>query len=167
MARFSKPRIGAKLSPLLRRKVTTKTVEDFGVAGKPVDTTHPFYFGFMATAGALIALTVLKALASASQVFVLIVISLFFAIGLKLLAGGVGGVTGVAGSGNATTSGVRGVFIGWIDSFPVDQNIVINSRFSSLRFSMTWPFYYYFLCFSMIFFVFLQCYFLCICIFSH
>ena len=83
MARFSKPRIGAKLSPLLRRKVTTKTVEDFGVAGKPVDTTHPFYFGFMVTVGALIALTTLRALASASAVFILIIIALFLAAGLN------------------------------------------------------------------------------------
>ena len=83
MARFSKPRIGVKLPPMLRRKATSKTVEDFGEAGKPVDTTHPFYFGFMVTVGALIALTTLRALASASAVFILIIISIFLAAGLN------------------------------------------------------------------------------------
>jgi len=83
MARFSKPRIGVKLSPMLRRKAASKSVEDFGEAGKPVDTTHPFYFGFMVTVGALIALTTLRALASASAVFILIIISIFLAAGLN------------------------------------------------------------------------------------
>jgi predicted PurR-regulated permease PerM len=83
MARFSKPRIGVKLPPMLRRKATSKSVEDFGEAGKPVDTTHPFYFGFMVTVGALLALTTLRALASASAVFILIIISIFLAAGLN------------------------------------------------------------------------------------
>jgi predicted PurR-regulated permease PerM len=48
-----------------------------------VDRGHPFYFGFLAASGAVIALTVLRALASASQVFVLIIISLFLAAGLN------------------------------------------------------------------------------------
>ena len=80
MARFTKPRITAKL---LRRKTVSKSVEDFGEAGKPVDTTHPFYFGFMVTVGALLALTTLRALASASAVFILIIISIFLAAGLN------------------------------------------------------------------------------------
>lgn len=83
MARFAKPRIGVKLAPLLRRRVSSKAVEDFGEAGKPVDTTHPFYFGFMVTVGALLALTTLRALASASAVFILIIISIFLAAGLN------------------------------------------------------------------------------------
>jgi predicted PurR-regulated permease PerM len=80
MAKFTKPRIAAKL---LRRKAASKSVEDFGEAGKPVDTTHPFYFGFMVTIGALLALTTLRALASASAVFVLIIVSIFLAAGLN------------------------------------------------------------------------------------
>ena len=80
MARFTKPRIPAQL---LRRKTASKSVEDFGEAGKPVDTTNPFYFGFMVTVGALIALTTLRALASASSVFILIIIAIFFAAGLN------------------------------------------------------------------------------------
>ena len=54
-----------------------------GVPGVPVDRAHPFYFGCLAATGAVIAITVLRALASASQVFVLIIISLFLAAGLN------------------------------------------------------------------------------------
>ena len=54
-----------------------------GIPGVPVDRAHPFYFGFLAATGAVIAITVLRALASASQVFVLIIISLFLAAGLN------------------------------------------------------------------------------------
>ena len=69
-------------------KITKKTPApkkpvDLGMAGAPLDHGHPFYFGFLATAGALISLTFLRALAGASQVFVLILISLFFAAGLN------------------------------------------------------------------------------------
>jgi predicted PurR-regulated permease PerM len=83
MARFSKPRIKAKLPPLLRGKVGLNKTEDFGKAGRPVDTAHPFYFGFMVTIGALLAFTLLRALASASAVFILIIISIFLAAGLN------------------------------------------------------------------------------------
>ena len=80
MARFTKPNITSKL---LRRKVSKVASEDFGTAGKPVNTSHPFYFGFMVTIGALLALTMLQALASASAVFILIIISIFLAAGLN------------------------------------------------------------------------------------
>ena len=74
MAIFGKPKIGSKLSTLRQRKSSSKPNEDLGKKGKPVDTSHPFYFGFMVTTGALLAFTVLQALASASAVFILIVI---------------------------------------------------------------------------------------------
>ena len=80
MARFTKPKITSKL---LSRKVSKVASEDFGTAGKPVNTSHPFYFGFMVTIGALLALTMLQALASASAVFILIIISIFLAAGLN------------------------------------------------------------------------------------
>lgn len=70
----------------MRRKKVTKaapTREDFGTRGAPLNTSHPFYFGFLAASGAVIALTLLRAFASVSQVFVLIIISLFFAAGLN------------------------------------------------------------------------------------
>lgn len=82
MATFKKPKIAAKIKRTLLPK-SAKVTADYGVRGAPINASHPFYFGFMAATGALIALTVLKALASASQVFVLIIISLFFAIGLN------------------------------------------------------------------------------------
>ncbi|CAB4701955.1 MAG: AI-2E family transporter [Actinobacteria bacterium] len=78
----------AKLKPILKRPTLTRkkktvAVEDFGTMGEPLNHSHPFYFGFLAAAGAIIAITLLRALASASQVFVLIIISLFFAMGLN------------------------------------------------------------------------------------
>lgn len=82
MATFKKSQISAKIKSSLKPR-SVKAPADYGVRGAPINSSHPFYFGFMATAGALIALTVLKAFASASQVFVLIIISLFFAIGLN------------------------------------------------------------------------------------
>ena len=67
----------------MKKSTTPKKIVDLGTAGAPLDHGHPFYFGFLATAGALISLTLLRALAGASQVFVLILISLFFAAGLN------------------------------------------------------------------------------------
>jgi predicted PurR-regulated permease PerM len=83
MARFSKPKIGVKFPALRRGKKNMQASIDYGKAGNPVSTSNPFYFGFMVTAGALIAFTLLQALASASAVFILIIISLFLAAGLN------------------------------------------------------------------------------------
>lgn len=75
------------MKPLIRiKKKSAKaapTPEDFGQRGEPLNKSHPFYFGFLAAAGAVISITLLRALASISQVFVLIIISLFFAAGLN------------------------------------------------------------------------------------
>ena len=78
---LKKPRLhfGNKTSDLSQQKST----ESMGVPGLPVDRGHPFYFGFLAASGAVIAITFLRALASTSQVFVLIIISLFLAAGLN------------------------------------------------------------------------------------
>ena len=77
-----------KLKPILKRpslsrKKKAVAPEDFGIVGEPLNHSHPFYFGFVAASGAVIAITLLRAFASASQVFVLIIISLFFAMGLN------------------------------------------------------------------------------------
>lgn len=75
--------------PKVIRKVSEKSPsqpvksEDLGVKGAPLNLQHPFYFGFLAATGALVAVTVLRALQSASQVFILIIISLFLAMGLN------------------------------------------------------------------------------------
>ena len=84
MAKFTKPRIGVTVTThASSQSYFSKSVEDFGEAGKPVDFTHPFYFGFVVTVGALLALTTLRALASASAVFILIIVSIFLAAGLN------------------------------------------------------------------------------------
>jgi predicted PurR-regulated permease PerM len=78
----------AQLKPIMKRPSLTRkkravAPEDFGKIGEPLNHSHPFYFGFVAASGAIIAITLLRAFASASQVFVLIIISLFFAMGLN------------------------------------------------------------------------------------
>jgi predicted PurR-regulated permease PerM len=71
------------------KKVSTQTVKtpkppaDFGTLGAPINRAHPFYFGFIATLGALTAIVLMRALASVSQIFVLILIALFLATGLN------------------------------------------------------------------------------------
>jgi predicted PurR-regulated permease PerM len=54
-----------------------------GKKGAPINTQQPFYFGFLAATGAIVAIALLQALQSASQVFILIIISLFLAMGLN------------------------------------------------------------------------------------
>jgi predicted PurR-regulated permease PerM len=56
---------------------------DYGAPGAPINRAHPFYFGFLATTGGLVALVLLRSLAAASQIFVLIIIALFLATGLN------------------------------------------------------------------------------------
>jgi predicted PurR-regulated permease PerM len=65
------------------KKITRKVKADFGLPGAPMNHAHPFYFGFLATSGGLLALILLRSLASASQIFVLIIIALFLAAGLN------------------------------------------------------------------------------------
>lgn len=77
----------AKIGRVLRKVTVTSPTStkktDFGKQGAPLNIEHPFYFGFLAASGALIAITLLRALQSASQVFVLLIISLFLAMGLN------------------------------------------------------------------------------------
>lgn len=63
--------------------LTEKNSNEYGLAGVPIDRRNPFYFGFVATLGALAAFVFMRALASASQVFVLILVALFLAMGLN------------------------------------------------------------------------------------
>jgi predicted PurR-regulated permease PerM len=60
-----------------------RKLNDFGVSGLPINKTQPFYFGFVATLGVLTAIILLRALESVSQIFVLILVSLFLATGLN------------------------------------------------------------------------------------
>jgi predicted PurR-regulated permease PerM len=59
------------------------TPADYGIAGVTINRSHPYYFGFVATLGALTAIVLMRALASVSQIFILILIALFLATGLN------------------------------------------------------------------------------------
>ena len=73
-----------RINPRLKRTPKEAPVTPtYGVSGVPIDRGHPFYFGFLATTGALSAFVLMRALASASQVFVIILIALFLATGLN------------------------------------------------------------------------------------
>lgn len=76
--------ISARIKKVTQRSVKVPTPPvDFGALGEPINRSHPFYFGFIATLGALTAIVLLRALASVSQIFVLILIALFLATGLN------------------------------------------------------------------------------------
>jgi len=55
----------------------------FGRPGRPLGRTHPFVFGFTGALGVFAAWTLIQAIASARQVLILIVVSLFLAVGLN------------------------------------------------------------------------------------
>lgn len=67
----------------IRSSKENKIADDYGTLGAPINRSHPFYFGFIATLGALTAIVLMRALASVSQIFVLILIALFLATGLN------------------------------------------------------------------------------------
>lgn len=76
--------ISGQIKKITKRAVKAPTLPaDFGVLGEPINRTHPFYFGFIATLGVLTALVLMRALASVSQILVLIIIALFLATGLN------------------------------------------------------------------------------------
>jgi predicted PurR-regulated permease PerM len=66
-----------------RKPKASAAPTDLGIQGQPLDRTNPFYFGFVATLGALVAIVLMRALASTSQIFVLIIVALFLATGLN------------------------------------------------------------------------------------
>ena len=95
------------ISDRIKRK-PSKAVQrsEFGVAGAPIDRTNPFYFGFIATLGALTAIVLMRALASTSQIFVLILVALFLATGLNPA------VVAVQNRGMSRAKAVGVVFVG-------------------------------------------------------
>jgi len=76
-------RINRVLKKISEKSPSVSDKSNFGEKGAPLNIEHPFYFGFLATSGALIAITLLRALQSAGQVFVLLIIALFLAMGLN------------------------------------------------------------------------------------
>jgi predicted PurR-regulated permease PerM len=57
--------------------------DDLGIDCAQISRANPFYFGFVAALGALSAIVLLRALASATQIFVIIVIALYLAMGIN------------------------------------------------------------------------------------
>ena len=76
--------ISARIKKAATRSPKAKKIADnYGTMGAPINRSHPFYFGFIATLGALTAIVLMRALASVSQILVLILIALFLATGLN------------------------------------------------------------------------------------
>jgi predicted PurR-regulated permease PerM len=103
--------ISERLGGRSGKKSTSKeapVTPNYGNAGAPIDRGHPFYFGFVATMGALSAFVLLRALASASQVFVIILVALFLATGLNPA------VEAIRRRGLSRTSAVAIIFVGVI-----------------------------------------------------
>ena len=76
--------ISGRIKKISKQEVTAPVPpSEFGTLGAPINRAHPFYFGFIATLGALTAILLMRALASVSQIFVLILIALFLATGLN------------------------------------------------------------------------------------
>jgi predicted PurR-regulated permease PerM len=98
-------RIGGRTSKKAASKEAPVTPH-YGSAGAPIDRGHPFYFGFVATTGALSAFVLLRALTSASQVFVIILVALFLATGLNPA------VEGIRRRGLSRTASVTIIFLG-------------------------------------------------------
>jgi predicted PurR-regulated permease PerM len=88
-----------------RKPKASAAPTNFGAQGNPIDRSHPFYFGFVATLGALAAIVLMRALASTSQIFVLIIVALFLATGLNPA------VEAIQKRGVSRTSAVAIIFI--------------------------------------------------------
>lgn len=68
---------------LLDAAAVEDSPEPYGTPGAPFKRSAPFYFGFLAAAGALVAWWVSGLIFSISSVLVLIIVALFLAIGLN------------------------------------------------------------------------------------
>lgn len=90
------------------RKKKEVVAPNYGVMGAPINRSHPFYFGFVATLGGLSAIILMRALGSVSQVFVLILVALFLATGLNPA------VEAVRSRGVSRVNAVAIIFVGVI-----------------------------------------------------
>lgn len=90
------------------RKKKEVVAPNYGVRGAPINRSHPFYFGFVATLGGLSAIILMRALGSVSQVFVLILVALFLATGLNPA------VEAVRSRGVSRVNAVAIIFVGVI-----------------------------------------------------
>lgn len=113
-------RIGSRI-PKKSSKKEAPVTPHYGDAGAPIDRGHPFYFGFVATMGALSAFVLLRALASASQVFVLILVALFLATGLNPA------VEAIRRRGASRTTAVAIIFISVLSLVGIFLALVVPS----------------------------------------
>jgi predicted PurR-regulated permease PerM len=79
---------GASTDPLTdidqqKREAQADTRFPFGRPGQPLVRTHPFLFGFTGALGVITAWLLVQAVLSARQVLVLILVSMFLAVGLN------------------------------------------------------------------------------------
>ena len=84
----SKGEIVAAADPLTdldqrRKEAGADKVFPFGRPGEPLGRTHPFIFGFTGALGVITAWLLVQAILSARQVLVLILVSMFLAVGLS------------------------------------------------------------------------------------
>lgn len=82
------PRTGSCTDPLTdmetrRREAGVDEQFPFGRPGEPLGKRHPFVFGFIGALGVFSAWMLIQAITDASQVLILIVVSLFLAVGLN------------------------------------------------------------------------------------
>jgi predicted PurR-regulated permease PerM len=89
--------------------------ERFGTPGRPISRGHPFYLGFVGGLGLLVAYGLSRVVLQLSQVITLLVIALFFALGLDpvvrfLQARGMGRGAAVG----VVFAGVIAVFVGFV-----------------------------------------------------
>lgn len=97
--------------PLPPAPESRRGTNPFGMPGSPVNRANPFYFGFVATAGALTAYWLLNLLPQLSSVLTLIIVALFLALGLEPL------VAGLENRGLRRGLAVAVVFVGVIGLF--------------------------------------------------
>jgi predicted PurR-regulated permease PerM len=79
---------GASTDPLTdideqKREAQADTLFPFGRPGQPLGRTHPFLFGFTGALGVITAWLLVQAVLNARQVLVLILVSMFLAVGLN------------------------------------------------------------------------------------
>ena len=68
---------------LIDERRTAEHPEQYGRPGRPLTRSSPFYIGFLGALGVLLAYVLVQAVAHARSVLVLIVVSMFLAVGLN------------------------------------------------------------------------------------
>jgi predicted PurR-regulated permease PerM len=77
--------VDANPETLIDERRTEEHPRPFGSPGRPLQRSSPFYFGFFGALGVLLAYVLVRAVADARQVLVLVVVAMFLAVGLNPL----------------------------------------------------------------------------------